>query len=80
MTAPPASDWASRLGKAREVVAAALPLTPLIPAPALGEQVLLKLESFQPTGSFKVRGALAALSALAAAGTGGAPPATTRSA
>jgi threonine dehydratase len=57
------SDCAVRLGKAREVVAAALPPTPLIPAPGLGDGMLLKLESFQPTGSFKVRGALAALAA-----------------
>ncbi len=33
-----------------------------MPAPALGERVWLKLETLQPTGSFKVRGALAALS------------------
>jgi threonine dehydratase len=33
-------------------------------AHALGDDVWLKLESQQPTGSFKVRGALAALSAL----------------
>jgi threonine dehydratase len=38
--------------------------TPLVAAPALGSGVWLKLESLQPTGSFKVRGALAALSAL----------------
>jgi threonine dehydratase len=62
------SDWAARLGKAREVVTAALPPTPLIPAPGLGNGMLLKLESFQPTGSFKVRGALAALSAAENAG------------
>ena len=42
--------------------------TPLVPAPALGDDVLLKLETLQPTGSFKVRGALAALSRA-----GGAP-------
>ena len=61
MTATPASDWASSLDRAREAVAAALPPTPLIPSPRLGEGVLLKLETFQPTGSFKVRGALAAV-------------------
>jgi threonine dehydratase len=38
--------------------------TPLVPSPALGPDVLLKLETEQPTGSFKVRGALAALTAL----------------
>ncbi len=63
MTAAPVSDWASSLDRAREAVAAALPPTPLIPSPGLGDGVLLKLETFQPTGSFKVRGALAALTA-----------------
>ncbi len=63
MTASSMTDWAGRLGRARETVAAALPATPLVPSPGLGAGVLLKLESFQPTGSFKVRGALAALSA-----------------
>ena len=43
-------------------MAARLAPTPLIPAPALGDDVHLKLETLQPTGSFKVRGALAALS------------------
>ncbi len=63
MTATSMTDWAGHLGRARETVAAALPATPLVPSPGLGARVLLKLESFQPTGSFKVRGALAALSA-----------------
>ena len=63
MTAVSAADWPAHLGRAREVVTAALPATPVIESPGLGEGVLLKLESFQPTGSFKVRGALAALSA-----------------
>jgi len=56
VTAAQASDWAARLGRARKEVAAALPATPLIPGPGLGKGILLKLESFQPTGSFKVRG------------------------
>jgi threonine dehydratase len=60
-------DWPAHLARAREVVAAALPATPLVPSTGLGQSALLKLESFQPTGSFKVRGALAA---LAAAGDG----------
>jgi threonine dehydratase len=52
------------LDAAAEAVAAWLRPTPLVRAPALGEDVWLKLESLQPTGAFKVRGALAALSAL----------------
>jgi threonine dehydratase len=63
VTGTPAGEWAARLDRARQVIGAALPPTPLIASPGLGEGVHLKLESFQPTGSFKVRGALAALSA-----------------
>jgi threonine dehydratase len=37
--------------------------TPVVAAPLLGEDVWLKLESLQPTGSFKVRGALVAVRA-----------------
>jgi threonine dehydratase len=55
-----------QLDAAAEAVAARLAPTPLVRAPALGEHVWLKLETLQPTGSFKVRGALAALSALPA--------------
>ena len=67
MTSTSTIDWAAHLARAHEVVAAALPATPLVRSTGLGQGVLLKLESFQPTGSFKVRGALAA---LAAAGDG----------
>ena len=63
MTGVSAGEWADRLDRARDVIAAALPPTPLIASPGLGQGVHLKLESFQPTGAFKVRGALAALSA-----------------
>jgi threonine dehydratase len=49
------------LDAAAAVVAGRLAPTPLVPAPALGDGVYLKLETLQPTGSFKVRGALAAL-------------------
>jgi threonine dehydratase len=56
-----AAPGAEDLDAARAVVAARLSPTPLVPAPALGAGVLLKLETLQPTGSFKVRGALAAL-------------------
>jgi len=54
------------LAAAREVIARALIPTPLIAAPAAGERVWIKAESFQPSGSFKVRGALAAATALPA--------------
>jgi threonine dehydratase len=40
--------------------------TPLVPAPALGADVWLKLESLQRTGSFKLRGACLAVDALGA--------------
>jgi threonine dehydratase len=56
--APPTPE---DLDAAAAVVAAHLPPTPLVPAPGLGERASLKLETLQPTGSFKVRGALAAL-------------------
>lgn len=51
------------LDRAWRAVSAVLDPTPLIPSgPAPG--ALLKLETFQPTGAFKVRGALAAVAAL----------------
>jgi threonine dehydratase len=59
--APPT---AAQLEAAAAAVASRLPPTPLVRAHALGEDIWLKLESQQPTGSFKVRGAIAALSAL----------------
>jgi threonine dehydratase len=49
-----------------DVVRRHLPLTPVVAAPALGERVSLKLETVQPTGSFKVRGGLAAVAATLA--------------
>ena len=52
--------------RARAVVAKHLPPTPLINSIVAGREILLKLETFQPTGSFKVRGAIAAMSALPA--------------
>src|SRR5215207_3525722 len=57
--APPT---AADLDAAWAVVSERLAPTPLLPAPALGDDVHLKLETLQPTGSFKVRGGLAALS------------------
>ncbi len=40
-----------------------LPPTPVVEAPQLGPSVVVKVETVQPTGSFKVRGGLAAVSA-----------------
>jgi threonine dehydratase len=40
-----------------------LPVTPVVAAPQLGPDVWLKLETLQPTGSFKVSGGLAAVAA-----------------
>ncbi len=54
------------LAAAFELVSARLAPTPLVPAPGLGDGVHLKLETLQPTGSFKVRGALAALARVEA--------------
>ncbi|HLN16237.1 MAG TPA: pyridoxal-phosphate dependent enzyme [Acidimicrobiales bacterium] len=51
------------LAGAEEVVRRFLPVTPVVAAPLLGEDVHLKLELLQPTGSFKVRGGLAAVAA-----------------
>jgi len=53
---------------ARQVIAPYLPPTPVIHSPALsaltGGVIYLKPECWQPTGSFKVRGALTKLSSL----------------
>jgi threonine dehydratase len=59
--APPSG---ADLDAAAEAVASRLAPTPVVRVPTVGEGVWLKLESLQPTGSFKVRGALAALAAL----------------
>jgi threonine dehydratase len=60
----------AEIERARRVVAAHLPPTPLRRCRALRSlgDVRLKLECLQPTGSFKVRGALNALDGLAEAG------------
>ncbi len=55
---PTDADFAA----ARDVIGRYLTPTPLVPSP-VQRRGWLKLETFQPTGSFKVRGALAALSA-----------------
>jgi threonine dehydratase len=46
---------------ARRVIGRHLAPTPIVRSPALGPNVVLKLETVQPTGSFKVRGALVAV-------------------
>ncbi len=61
VVAPDSAD----LGRARDVVSRHLPPSPLVAADFDGRPGWLKLESFQPTGAFKVRGAIAALSYLA---------------
>jgi threonine dehydratase len=53
----------AQFSAAAEEVRRYLPATPVVVAPQLGERVLLKLETVQPTGSFKVRGGLAAVAA-----------------
>src|SRR5579884_1792838 len=64
-------SYAGRVGElvtAEEIAAAARRIapvavrTPLVPFP--GQRLLVKPESLQPTGSFKLRGAYAAISAL----------------
>ena len=58
--APPT---ATQLEDARRVIADHLRPTPTVTIALHGRSVLVKLESLQPTGSFKVRGALAAIDA-----------------
>ena len=57
---------ASEIPAAGAIVREHLAVTPVIPAPLLGPDTWLKLESLQPTGSFKVRGALVAVTAALA--------------
>lgn len=63
-------DWSRRLDRAYAVVSAHLAVTPLVRVELSGfdAPAYLKLESTQPTGSFKVRGALAAVAASAGDG------------
>lgn len=60
------ADLGVALGRAADVVRAHLAPTPLVRARSL--DALLKLESLQQTGAYKVRGALSALSAAVARG------------
>lgn len=61
-----------QLEAARRVVADHLVPTPTITISLRGRAVLAKMECFQPTGSFKVRGALSALDAARREDPGGA--------
>jgi threonine dehydratase len=56
---PEQSDYDHAWGVVRRHLA----VTPVVPAPQLGDHASLKVETFQPTGSFKVRGGLAAVAA-----------------
>jgi threonine dehydratase len=62
MTTSPTDALPSALAAVR----AMLPPTPLVPARFDGAEVYFKLETLQPTGSFKVRGAAAAVAAYGA--------------
>jgi threonine dehydratase len=53
-----------QLAAAETTIRSVLTPTPVVAAPQLGEDVWLKLEMLQPTGSFKVRGGLAAMADL----------------
>jgi threonine dehydratase len=53
----------SHLEAAWKAVRRYLDVTPVVAAPQLGPSVSVKVETVQPTGSFKVRGGLAAVSA-----------------
>ncbi len=57
---PPTTD---QVEAAREIIAHHLVPTPTVTISVRGRTVLVKMESLQPTGSFKVRGALAAVDA-----------------
>ena len=58
--------------RARQRLTGRVALTPLVPSPSLsarmGAPVYLKLETVQPTGSFKLRGATNAIAQLAEQG------------
>ncbi|HZZ96829.1 MAG TPA: pyridoxal-phosphate dependent enzyme [Jatrophihabitantaceae bacterium] len=62
MTASPTDALPAALAAVR----ALLPPTPLVQARIEGAEVYFKLETMQPTGSFKVRGAVAAVAAYGA--------------
>src|SRR5690349_6901147 len=70
MNLPDLTPDLAAIRQARAAIAATVQRTPLLPAAALsarfGHEILLKLESLQPTGAFKLRGATNAISRLTA--------------
>ncbi|MEZ5830302.1 MAG: hydroxyectoine utilization dehydratase EutB [Dongiaceae bacterium] len=68
MTLPESAPTLTDVRGARAAIAGVAVHTPLIAAPALsalcGREILLKLESLQPIGAFKVRGATNAITRL----------------
>ena len=54
---------AAHLEAAWKAVRHYLPVTPVVAAPQLGPSACVKVETVQPTGSFKVRGGIAAVAA-----------------
>jgi threonine dehydratase len=68
MTLPDSAPGLADIWNARKAIAGLVLHTPLIAAPALsavtGQEVLLKLETLQPVGAFKLRGAVNAVSRL----------------
>ena len=63
-------DWDGKIAHAQDVVRRHLPATPLVRVDVAGfdAPAYVKLETLQPTGAFKVRGALVAMSAAQARG------------
>jgi threonine dehydratase len=53
----------AEIGEAARLLASVAVRTPLVPVPRLHPDLLIKPESLQPTGSFKLRGAYTAISA-----------------
>jgi threonine dehydratase len=64
------SPQPAQFDTAWDVVRRHLPVTPVVAAHQLGERISLKVETVQPTGSFKVRGGLAAVAATLASDPG----------
>jgi threonine dehydratase len=58
---PVATPGVVDLRRAGDIIGLHLAPTPVVASPLLGADVILKLETLQPTGSFKVRGALVAV-------------------